>query len=203
MGGLVILVLVAVAVTLGVLFARGTFDKYLIKYGLKGYPERPALSLDRTFNLKTLSAHLSFPQSWGADYKENVVSIYTKETGATESSQSPAGVLMRPWLLAEKENSPLADIASLWREKIQISYPGVKITNEQPTQINGKEAYYFDIIYSESKSDLSGTKNTFKARQYIIRDGKYMYQILTTSLDPLWPLYKNTLLAIAESFKSP
>ena len=198
--GVAVLVLVAVV---AVMYFNGTFDGLLIKYGLKGYPERPAFTLDQRLQVATPSYSLRYPQSWGTDYKDNVVSIYSKETGAKTSGESPAGILVRPWLLADKENAPLKDIVDLWRQKLQLSYPGVKILAEKEININSKNAYYFEILYAEDKSNLSGGKNNFHAYSYIIRDGKYLYQILATSFDSLWPLYKNTVTSIAESFQSP
>lgn len=198
-GGGVLLVIA----TIVTLFLRGTFDSYLIKYGLKSYPERPAQALDQLLKVATPSYSLKYPTGWGVDSKQNTVSVYTKETGAKDSSQSPAGVLIRPWLLAEKENAPLTEVVTLWRDKLRLSYPGIKITAEQPLTINQKEAYYFEVLYSEDKNNLSGSKNEFKARQYIIRSGKYLYQILATSFEPLWPMYKNTLTGIAESLVIP
>ncbi|MCX6783682.1 MAG: hypothetical protein NT141_01230 [candidate division WWE3 bacterium] len=198
-----VLVLVAVVVTAAVLYFNGTFDGLLIKYGLKDYPLRSALTLDQVLKVATPSYSLRYPGSWGTDYKDNVVSIYSKETGAKTSGESPAGILARPWLLADKENASMSDIANLWRQKLQLSYPGVKILTEREINVNSKEAYYFDILYSEDKNNLSGGKNSFHAYSYIIRDGKYLHQILATSFDSLWPLYKNTLTSIAESFQSP
>ena len=192
-----------VVVAAAYLFFTGAFDSLLIKYGLKGYPERPAFSLDQTFKVATPSYSLRYPSDWGTDYKENIVSIYSKETGAKTSGESPAGILLRPWLQADKETAPLKDVSDLWRQKLQLSYPGVKILTERALNINSKEAYLFEILYAEDKNDLSGNKNNFHAYSYIIRDGKYLYQVLATSFDSLWPMYKNTLAAIAESFQSP
>jgi len=173
------------------------------KLGIYSVPEKPALTLDANLKSATPSYSLRYPKEWGTQQDNSISGVFTKELGADEAGQSVAGVLSRAWLLAEKKDSPFTEIIDLWRDKLELSYPGVEILEEKQFKINDKDAYYFEIKYSEGGNSSLQPNKAFRGRSYIVKDNTYLYQMLASSLESLWPMYKNTLIAIAESFKSP
>lgn len=150
--------------------------------------------LSKTYTSTTLGFQVNHPESWKVEEDKASVTIYAPKTDTSSTAKSDAAVIVSSTPLGTLKGLQLATIADVMKNQMGNFLPGATVIKSGPTTVGGREAYVFDLDYTQN-----GQK--YPSAFYLLIDDENLYGVITSVLESQKTNYEETIKAITNSFK--
>lgn len=160
-------------------------------------PKPESLDLGESYTHSSPAFTFKYPKDWGLDTKERQVTIFTKDGGADNAKDSPAGMVVSVAPLSDElTGKKIATLGDLLKSQIEKQFPNATTKESSETKLGTNESFVYKIVYPNKATD-------FQANIYLLTDGSNLYTLFLTARKDRFEKYEPTLQSIAETFTLP
>lgn len=202
--GVVILVIVGISIASGAFKFEGYVRKDSDQTQSKPQettkqqePQPQALDLTENYTHSSPAFSFKYPGDWGLDAKERQVTIFSKDDGADNAKDSPAGMVVSVVPLSgDLTGKKIATLGDLLKTEVEKQFPDGTINESGEVKLGANDSFVYKIVYPNKATD-------FQSNMYFLTDGSNLYTLFATSRKDRFAKYEPTLQAVAESFILP
>ena len=155
------------------------------------------LNLSETYTHPSPAFSFKYPGDWGLDTKERQVTIFSKDDGADNAKDSPAGMVVSiAPLSGDLAGKKIATLGDLLKSEVEKQFPDGTINESGEVKLGANDSFVYKIVYPNKAED-------FQANMYLLTDGSNLYTLFATARKDRFEKYEPTLQDIAESFTLP
>lgn len=159
--------------------------------------ESQPLNLSENYTHSSPAFSFKYPGNWGLDTKERQVTTFSKDDGADNAKDSPAGMVVSiAPLSGDLTGKKIATLGDLLKSEVEKQFPDGTINESGEVKLGANDSFVYKIVYPNKAKD-------FQANMYLLTDGSNLYTLFATASKDKFSKYEPTLQVVAESFTLP